>query len=87
MYADVAFPSEKFCEKMKTYYSENQIEQLFVHYTNYSQILESTLSSFKEKISKDFEFEKEMDEKNKKMKHQIFIPVDSRGRKTRKRVI
>ena len=87
LYADVAFPSEKFCEKMKPYYSENQIEQLFVHYTNYSQILESTLSSFKEKISKDFEFEKEMDEKNKKMKHQIFIPVDSRGRKTRKRVI
>ena len=84
LYADVAIPCEKIREKIKPYYSENQIEQLFVHYTNYSQVLDNTLSSFKEIIKRDSYSDNEMD---KKKKHQMYIPENYSVKKKQKKII
>ena len=84
LYADVAIPCEKIREKIKPYYSENQIEQLFVHYTNYSQVLDNTLSSFKEIIKRDSYSDNEMD---KKKKHQMYIPKNYSVKKKQKKII
>lgn len=84
LYADIAIPCEKFCEKIKPYYSESLVEQLFVHYTNYSQVLENTLSTFKEIIKKDSHFEKDIEKQNY---HKIFIPKNYQRKKKQKKVI
>lgn len=43
LYADIGIPVEKFSAKLKSEYGEEELEELFVHYTNYSEIFKKTV--------------------------------------------
>ena len=49
--ADVAFPSEKLQSQQTNMLSENQLEELFEHTTNYISVLNKSISLLKEKHS------------------------------------
>lgn len=49
--ADVAVPDEGFASAMQPFFSEEQIDELFLHYTNYSEVLKKTLISMNEEKS------------------------------------
>ena len=52
LYADIAIPSEKFGERGCDAKSEEQLERLMVHYTNYSEILRETVAVLNERKNK-----------------------------------
>lgn len=53
LYADIAIPKIGFEEKAVKVISEEQLENLFEHYTNYSQILCETMKVLKSKSKKN----------------------------------
>ena len=52
LYAELAIPKEKFSEKAISLQSSEQIEKLFEHYTNYSDLLNETLQELKKRSRK-----------------------------------
>lgn len=88
LYADVSFPCENFAEKMKPYFSETQIDKLFLHFTNFSDILGETLnymrSRYSEEMGKDDKAKQEFYENM--MKHKIFLGGGYNAKRIRKRI-
>ena len=49
LYADISIPGVHFSEKALTAQSEDQLEKLMEHYTNYGEILKETMEALKKK--------------------------------------
>ena len=49
LYADISIPGENFGEKAVLAYSEDQIEKLMAHFTNYGEILDETMKVLKKR--------------------------------------
>ena len=52
LYADLAIPKELFSEKAIKSHSSEQLEKLFEHFTNYSDVLNETLQEMKKRSRK-----------------------------------
>lgn len=73
---DVLIPSKKIQEKINLSFTDLQIEQLFEHNTNFSQLFEETLQTMNRKYEQD---KKQNDLfKSNSMFHRIFIPNKGR---------
>lgn len=87
LYADVSLTCENFAEKIKPHFSETQTEGLFLHYTNYSEILDETMKNLRKKED-DKKLMTEISKRGEFQKHKIFIgnEYSQNGKNIRKKI-